>query len=473
MDSKSLVKDEQSGLSTLLDASLDFRVHASSHGTYRFNKLGAMDGYPSTLATNLITGGPTQAMRWAIPSTVGNMMHDVIQWDQGAIPAEAGKYLHEYRDKHGEINALRLLNELGSTVVEIKSGMLQPLVEVLQKKELPESEIDNDTSESLYNPYEQVAVNLRSDASPAKLPYEEYKQVHHSPNVNDAIAARTKRLRLGRLKGTFFAMNKNIIFPEKMILEVEFSPAKIGYTTTSPPFAAVVGPLNFAAGVGISISNAKYYHCVETDPDIIKHAEAELAKGMMLPIPVVTVVRKQQTTAAAGSEWTLDLPLDANTYGPVIQQIITTIMPSTDSSGSDTCYEHDNTAGRRIARYKTLIDGNPIQQSDIDCTKYDDWLLHRKMLEESKSILKNKEQYQRDWFHCEDFSGNENSSDRMVMAGKKNNGFLYSFNCTSQGAIGAVGGATLPSPVAVYQIVKGIKFLELKKGVPVPALSVK
>jgi hypothetical protein len=242
MSEKSIVQDSN-GRKTLLDSSLDYGVLASSHSTYRYNKILPKNGYPTTLNA-LATGGANQLTQFTIPIGVANFSRTYLSWTRGAIPAEAGRYLHEYQDVHGEIYAVRLMND--STQYVVNTQYLGNNLEIMQKIEIPYELIEKSIeSDPLFVPNEPKAVNSRADGTSASLNYLEPRQVYHHPLVNNAIPSKNKKLHLGRLVNSFFEMNKNWIFPEVMTLEIEWSPARIGYTTAEPPSVVPTATANF------------------------------------------------------------------------------------------------------------------------------------------------------------------------------------------------------------------------------------
>ena len=460
---KSIVKDEKTGRNTVVDSSLDYSVLAASHNTYRFNKIQPKNGYPPTLPTNLITGNGTQSTQFTIPISVANFSRDLITWTRGAIPAEVGRYLHVFEDVHGEVNAIKLFTDAGQYIVNTQ--FLQNYIEVIQRKELPNEEVQQSGDfESIYNPNEPLTINRRADSTTASLNYVEPRQVYHHPVMNDPIPAKRKVLRLGRLLNTFFALNKNIIFPEVLTLEIEWSPQKIGYTTSTHPSVAPIplDPANFAVGAGISISNIQLYHCVETDPGLILQASEQLKKGMQIPVPVYTADRLQ---IPAGNQWTKDVTLNPNTHGASIQKIITCIFDNAEF-GSNLAYARNNVDGERVTQYITMMNDNPIQQSAINCRtdKGEGYFAHKKQLEKSCTFNQNMFEYFN--FHCDDWSNNTENKDKLVMSGIKNTSQKYSFRCDQAGAVGAAQNQH------VYSFIIGQKFMFLKEGQQFAGLTV-
>jgi hypothetical protein len=452
MSEKSIVQNSSGG-KTVLDSSLDLSVMSSSHSTYRFNKIQPKNGYPTTLAANLVTGGANAITQFTIPIGTANFSRSILTWERGAIPAEAGRYLHEFQDVHGEIYAIRLMND--STQYVVNSQYLQNATQVLQRKELPYDDVMKSSDiESLFVPNEPKNVNLRSDSSSASLNYLEPRNVYHHPLVNDPIPARKKVLRLGRILGTFFEMNKNMIFPEVMTLEIEWSPAKIGYTTTShPSISPPTGMANFA-GAGCSISNIQFYHCVETDPELVKASTDQLKAGYMLPIPVTTVDR---LAVSANTQWSKDVYLNPNTHGASILKIITAVFDNLEA-GSYLAYDHNNLNGRRVTSYRTLLNDNPIQQYPISCltSAGENYNLHKKQLEKSSTMNQNMFEFFN--FHCDDWSDNQSNKDKIIVSGIQNNSQKYTFACDTAGTIGQ---AQIQN---VYSIIVGQKFMRLKES---------
>jgi hypothetical protein len=66
--------------------------------------------------------------------------------------------------------------------------------------------------------------------------------------------------------------------------------------------------------------------------------------------------------------------------------------------------DHDNRNGAKILSYMTQLDSVNRQQFTIDCQeeKWDDWNMHRRLMRDT--VIQNRDIYQYNWVHIEDFS---------------------------------------------------------------------
>jgi hypothetical protein len=173
-----------------------------------------------------------------------------------------------------------------------------------------------------------------------------------------------------------------------------------------------------------------------------------------LPVPVTTVDRLN--IAGSSSGWSKDIYLNPNTHGASIKKIVTAVFNNTETAGS--AYEHDNTDGRKVRSYRTMINDNPIQQFPISCRTENNeaYLLHKKMLE--KSSILNQNMFEYFSFHCDDWSGNTTNKDKIMMTGMENTSQKYTFSCDTPGTVTQTGNHN------VYSIIVGVKFMRLKEG---------
>ena len=164
----------------------------------------------------------------------------------------------------------------------------------------------------------------------------------------------------------------------------------------------------------ITVSNLSLFLSVETDVEVIRDITSLSRGGFQLPILYVYCRRDTYTgtTPAITVKITPDM-------GYMVKRLIFSLFNGTEQF--ETSYDHDNRAGAKLASYVTQLDSVNRQQYTIQCAtaSADDWRLHQRLCK--GTAIQNRDIYQYNWFHCEDFSELSTTRERELLPINRDN----------------------------------------------------
>jgi hypothetical protein len=230
----------------------------------------------------------------------------------------------------------------------------------------------------------------------------------------DSALTKDYLFRLGDIVNSIFAIDKGLVFPDRLILKIFWTPGnRFGWTSTSAtnPTAGTAAALTAVT----TLTGLSLYLAAENNPQIEQELRAKLSSGYQLTIPYIW----PNKTNLSGTSQSVTLRFN-NTQGKTIQKILHSVFHNTEST--NTLFAHDNINGSKVTTYYTLLNNRKQQEFSPDCvnsTNKDDYMLHLPQLKGSCYMSKNIYAY--NWFHCDDYSGlrlaDEKTQDLNVISG--------------------------------------------------------
>jgi hypothetical protein len=376
--------------------------------------------------------GSPLVVEFLIPPRVFNLAQTVLYY-QMQIPAEAGGFIACPATTFGEIQSVTLVPEKGANPADVQEA--RNYLRIIGCKSLSKAEFDDKIQEdgifpcgtsAAYNPtaappvYQAGGV-AGGTSAPASLDQREPKYLKFGTATNQvypsgAGTTETRRLKLGVFKGTLFAHDKDIFFPQNMTLRVVFSSQKAAFVTQSNvnPATGCTGLTNAA---GISLSNLNLYMQCETDATIIKQVESYFkTPGVELPMEYLKFFK----TVQAGSQHNPQITI-SSADGLTLRSVIAS--PFAQSEISNYALDNSNLINGtsaatsiqsgKVWQYRTLLNTEPEQKYDVSCIppvsgvanvgQYpsDDWVYNKRFM--TGSAMQNKEMYRLNWFIQSDY----------------------------------------------------------------------
>ncbi len=238
-------------------------------------------------------------------------------------------------------------------------------------------------------------------------------------DIAEAKAAHSTFYRMVRFedvfKNHFLGMDKMLYFPEALELSIRWQAASHWGIVPATKTDATGAADN--AGT-ISLSNLSLIMKRESDAAVIASLTESVLRAppgnpFVINVPDVTYIK---LPGAVGTDVSVTFQLGAP-HGKRIKKIFA--IPINDTESKGTRYDSGNIGGAKVGRYQTLIDGNPIQPNAIpvSATSLGDWFAHRDKL--SGTALSNFKIYRRNWFICDDFSG-QTEDNKVMNTGEHN-----------------------------------------------------
>ncbi len=202
-------------------------------------------------------------------------------------------------------------------------------------------------------------------------------------------------LRLNAIKETIFAMDKTLIFPEVILLRIEWGPGIRSFWRTPSNVDCATTATDFAGTV--TLTNMSFFLAVEQNALLIRDlTETLMNGGFTLAIPFITV---SKTTVGASTSQTVSIRIGGD-KGQRLKKIVHAVFNPVESK--NTSSDHINTAGAKVTSYQTRLDSTTLQNYVVTCANYMDWALHPRMI--TDTALLSSYVYQYHWFHCDDFA---------------------------------------------------------------------
>ena len=223
-------------------------------------------------------------------------------------------------------------------------------------------------------------------------------------------ATYTVVLPLSHIKETIFALDKNMYFGGNLTyLKLFMGPlTKIAFQSTSNVNPSLETPNTYAPGVGAGsaqIENLQLMLNVEVDQYISQDIMNSFSAGvsMIIPYPI------SYKNSNAGTTQTINIQFDAGN-GRSLSKLIHSIWSSTEQN--DTMYDCSNNPlndgsvqPQKCVQYYTQLNSRRLQNINLDCSlagPFTDYMSHRDQFR--GSVIQNRNIYQWNWHHCDDFS---------------------------------------------------------------------
>jgi hypothetical protein len=408
--------------SSVISKELDYKMMKYSHPTYNLTRILPLSGTQDVAIQN---GSGNQERLFELPTKVFNPSESIFQWDT-TIPDLNTKYNIAFADTIGELNQIELYTRSGQFLARIED--VNTYIQCVLPKETALSEFLSFEDSDVIKPCNLASadnklptsslggVNTASRAFVEKR-YLVAGAVGNAGTQGDLILRR--RFKLGSFLNSFFSINKDVLFPEVLILRVLFNGSKLGFTADD---AAGTTPIALA-GANV-INNLQLLLAVEQNQEIINSLQQKITAGFDLMIPYIHRYKNNLT----GSQQNVSIRLNRG-HGAVCKKIIHSLYHATETVNN--AYNHSNLPAAafsvaapitlRTEEYYTMLDNNRIQQYNLDCSfdKMDDYVLHKPMLK--GSCLLDYKTYAYNWLHCEDFSNEKSPSFSDVTPVSKDN----------------------------------------------------
>ena len=387
-------------IGTKISQEIDYKAISHSHPSYRLSKLLPLSG---TQTVTVSSAGSTQETLIEIPTKCFNLGESILYWRRTIAAQAAGTFSRSFEDTYGEIQQMQLYTRNGQYLMDLNN--FQNYLQLSRKLQTPfESFQSYDQVDGLYKIDLAAAAGQRFDNTANNVNYLEPTYLAVS-----AVAATLQRhcmLKLSYLNNTIASMNKDLVFPEVLVLRIVWNGNKVGYKGTSPidPTAGVV-----ALTGNITLENIALFLAVEQNQQIIDSLREKINSGTFR-ILVPYVYSYKSNIAAAGSQ-SISIRLNRG-HGLYCKKIIHGVYNNTEVD-SNLAYDHNNVNQAKIKSYYSLLDNSRLQEIDVrsalDSTESaEDYLYLRKTLD--KTALSTENMFSFNWFHLENFAG-ENPKD--------------------------------------------------------------
>jgi len=394
---------------------------------YKFTRVAM-----SNVGTNIVTiqSGATQEVQFTMPAnTVFNLHESILPYElqipnTGIVDEtnvtfedtfEIGEGVY-FGTAAGSVDLCNL-NE-ANKYLKIRSKMTTPIKDVLTNDALGCLKACNvlEVNNLQATPYAAAAGNIynvipAANTYHSSVNYIEPQYLYKGAaegnplpalNARRSAVSRYRHFKLGNIKDTIFAMNKDLYFgANEMVIRFKIpSHNKIGFKTDDP--ADLEGNCSPIA-TDVKINEFFLWLAVETNEELIKQLVSKYNSGSLkMQIPFTTAFKKSTTGAG-----TVSVPLTFNrTNGKKIKRILHTVWHPNEQLNH--AYDCDNWNGRKVISYRTHLDSNPIQNTDISCRLpvpgrigHEDWFYNKKYSKDS-AIL-NGAVYQHNWHHVDQF----------------------------------------------------------------------
>ncbi len=205
------------------------------------------------------------------------------------------------------------------------------------------------------------------------------------------------------IKNTLFSCNKNVYYNQISYLKLYFGPSNKAIYQGNVAGHPAAGVLAWAGGA-ITIANLQLFLAIESNEQqrssLINQV---LSTGLTRYIPWVQSYKNSQ---AAQATQNITIQFDVGS-GASLAKVIHSVFNNNDAL--DVAYDNSNTdtpglASQKVRQYYTMLNGRRLQDITLDCTavgNYTDYTNQKKFLRET--CLLNREIFQYNWFHCDDF----------------------------------------------------------------------
>ncbi len=428
---------EVSKVMPVIPVQLDFAKYEYAAPKYKYTKILPLTGtqtYSLPLASN------TEVL-FEIPSIVMNLSESYL-YAQVAIPQQAvGNFSWIHSDGMPFIESIELTTRSGVILCQIPN--FQKYCKVMRKLHTKKSEFESSDRQSWFYPYSNLpaasstATNITGNNGPSSNLYNEPQYMLHSIASAGAVGVGqldlTMNFPLRAIKKSIFELNKNLVFPEIIVLKVTFGGAnKIAYLGTSATVAATgaaaldgtlaaVAPTVFAAGCFVVLANLTLYMAVERNETLAQVTRSMVNSASGLNILIDFPYCYKQAIAASQNQ-NLSLRF-SRSQGLSIQEIVAVPFNATESL--NTAYDHFNVAAldtavdnngvliagaagtsgsaTKLYSYTTQLDNVKLQDSEVYCgmVKGDDYRENRKHFKDTCII--NSRVYNQNWMHVDKF----------------------------------------------------------------------
>ena len=276
---------------------------------------------------------------------------------------------------------------------------------IVMSADCTNDELENGSEEGqLYPTPDAKSLVAQSGANGSvAAPYKE--QQYLSVSGNNAIQTYKIIFPMSQLKETILAVDKSILFREVIVCKFKLAPKGDIAWQNGDATTPDAGDNEDLAG-DITYSDIAFFVAQERNASIVQalNAQTETQEGFSLLVPYPSTFTNIRTSAQQNVSLRLN-----RSHGASLKAIKHTVFRNSGANlqRSDR-YERDNKTQTKATSYYVNLNNNRLTEFNIDSAKGEDWMVLRQKLRQSPAY--NREIYQLNWFHEDDFS---NYADKM------------------------------------------------------------
>ncbi len=393
---------------------------------YKYSRLPPLNG--SQQVDIPITS--TAETLFEIPTVVHNLSESVLHANvsysaQGDHTAPDGRFSWIHVDGMPLISEVDLYTRSGTYLCQLPN--FQKYMKVVRKiytkrKEYESNNLSNFLAPSNSLPNASGAVTPNNGV--ASVPYKENSYVISNGTLGlgaDTEVVLTLEFPLSAIKKTIFELNKDIVFPDIVVLRILWGPSNqalyYNLDGNNPNAAGATAPINgfidrpapaSAAGYCIRISDLTLYLAVEQNGDLAQEVRQELdSRGLNLLVDYPHVYKQP----LSGTSQSMSLRFNRG-HGKNIVSVISSVFNNQESL--QTAYDNFNivnastaaqsAVGAKVTSYYSQLDNVRLQDINLVCSnaQSDDYRQNKRYLEDSPYY--NQAIYQNNWFHMDVFA---------------------------------------------------------------------
>lgn len=398
----------------IVSESLNQKSASLSHPNYRMLRLLPLQGI-QTYTLN----ASRQQIQFEIPQEVFNLAQSYLQFTLTVGAQGAGNMSKIYNDTIAPIASIRLQSRSGAVICDLDyaNQAVRILDRVYQEIQEYLSDGARDSlapSNALVNANGATRFATGNGAiNPANVNFIEPTYFQSSA----ANTAQTKQymLPLKKFRDTIFEANKDITFPEILILTLNLAPSSE---------VAFIGTSNTDHSVGIAqlavqnaqVTNMAMYLAVETNPVFVNLLRDKIARGTyVMPLPYIHYYFNNRAAAGVNGQHAISLRFNSG-HGQRLKRIFH--IPVSAAGTAGTAYDSSNTevlgqpagsAASKVGSYYTTINNRRTSDFNLTCDDVDPslpttaWLVHRDTVRGSVAGI-NENVFLHNGFHLEDLA---------------------------------------------------------------------
>ena len=236
---------------------------------------------------------------------------------------------------------------------------------------------------------------LRYSNDAVSLSYTENKYIFRSALGGDLTVQ--YRFKLGELKKTIFALNKDLFFNQTIFLRITWGNKYLNGWTTD---AANLNPDTLVDASAQTISNLYLYLAKEKNPSVIADIMAKYASPEGLPPIIYENVIVDKTNRTASTNQTVSRIYSIGD-GVRLKSITYSVFPNDETKNQT--FDTNNINGSKVVSFRSLLNNERLYEFDVQCTTASglDYMLMKPYLK--KSVIQDRNQYQYNWHFSDCF----------------------------------------------------------------------
>ncbi len=381
---------------------ISYHQDAYSHPSYRYQTQ-----FPSTFGATIALNASQTPAVINLPPEVFNLAQSYLFY-QIVLPLVALNTIWTYEDTLSAISHIQHYAQSNQYIADVDN--LQNYLKLVMKKETAMNDyLSNDSTNALYpsNSLANAVPALRNGTAalpvnPSSVNYLE--PAYFSAGANGGAVTKNIMFPLKLIKNSIFSIDKDLYYGQLSYLKMYFGPiSKVAYMSTSNAQPSAGTPVAYS-GAG-TISNLQLFLAIESNPLIRESIMNKVNKdGQKLYVPYVQSFKNSN----AGTSQNIPIQFDIGS-GQSLKKVIHSVFNNNEQL--DTAYDCSNIDtdqnGSKVKNYYTQINGKRQQEITIttlstDIPQCTDYMSHKSQL--WGSVLMNRNVYQWNWLHCDDYS---------------------------------------------------------------------